>query len=388
VAAPDGTTAQIVGRPLARRLVWVDGYWYLFYYGTSHICYSSTADADATASTFGSEVDDIGLGSSIVYDLSVCTAGRYIHLCYLAGTTTVKYMRGTPSGGTITWASAVTAATSTSVRTMSICVTSDNHVVIAFTGASHSRVVRNANDTSSSSWSNDTAFPAAGGKQLSSSTGTYMWSVVVPLSSGSFYTVWVSASGTKALGRSCASDGTLGSVETVTDTNVTDYFGFSVNSWGDDVWVGWTSLATYYYIRARKRNSSGTWESSSPYLLNLWGGSGKGGDNIMPAITINRNSGDVFYFWWHTSSHHMYYMKFDYGKAAWDAVVDLGDTGAANDYGYLGSAVSDFNDYAIVYHAIGTSSPYTVGTFAISSPGGSNVGPSGGCCMFGGVGII
>ena len=149
---------------------------------------------------------------------------------------------------------------------MSICVTSDNHVVIAFTGASHSRVVRNANDTSSSSWSNDTAFPAAGGKQLSSSTGTYMWSVVVPLSSGSFYTVWVSASGTKALGRSCASDGTLGSVETCTDTNVTDYFGYSVNSWNGEVWIGWTSLATYYYIRVRKRNSSGTWESFAKEL--------------------------------------------------------------------------------------------------------------------------
>jgi hypothetical protein len=248
--------------------------------------------------------------------------------------------------------------------------------------------VRNANATSSGVWANDAAFPAAGGKQFSSSTGTYMWSVVVPLTGGSFFVTWVTASGTKMLGRSCTSTGTLGSVETCTDTNVTDYFGYSVNSWNGEVWIGWTSLATYYYIRVRKRNSSGTWESSSPYLLNLWGGSGKGGDNIIPTLTVNRSTGDVFAFWWHTSSHHMYYMVFRYGVGAWDAVVDLGDTGAANDYGYLGSAVSDFNDYAIVYHAIGTSSPWTVGTFAISSPGGSNVGPSGGCCMFGGVGII
>lgn len=388
MAAPDGTTAQIVGRPLARRLVWVDGYWYLFYYGTDHIVYSSTADADGTASTFGAEVEDIGQDGAIVYDLSVCTDGRYIHLCYLDSTTTVMYRRGLPAAGTITWDDADTAATSTSVRTMSIAVTDDSHVVIAFCGGSHARVVRNANSTSSATFAADANFPEAGGKQVSSSTGTYMWSVVVPLTSGSFYVCWVTASGTKMLGRSSTSAGSLGSVETVTDTNVTDYFGYCVNSWNGEVWVGWTSLATYYYIRARKRNSAGTWLSSSPYLLNLWGGSGKGGDNIIPTITINRTTGDVFYFWWHTSSHHMYYMKFNYGVGAWDAVVDLGDTGAANDYGYLGSTLSDSNNYAVVYHAVGTSTPWTVGTIAVSSPAGGGAGASGGCMMFGGVGII
>jgi hypothetical protein len=363
MAAPDGTTAQIVGRPLARRLVWVDGYWYLFYYGTDHIVYSSTADADGTASTFGDEVEDIGQDGSIVYDLSVCTDGRYIHLCYLDSTTTVMYRRGLPAAGTITWDAVDTAATSTGVRTMSIAVTSDNHVVIAFTGGSHARVVRNANTTSSAAFAADANFPEAGGKQISSSTGTNMWSVVVPLSSGSFYICWVPASGSAMLGRSCTSTGTLGSVETCSDTNVTDYFGYSVVSWNDDVWVAWTSLATYYYIRVRKRNSSGTW-------------------------SMNRSTGDIACFWRHTSDQHLWHMVFSYATASWSAATDDGDKGDSNDFGYLGSTFNEFNDVAVVYYAVNTSSPWVVNTFAISSPGGGNVGPSGGCVFFGGVGII
>lgn len=388
MAAPDGTTAQIVGRPLARRLVWVNGYWYLFYYGTDHIVYSSTADADCTDSTFGAEVEDIGLDGSIVYDLSVCTDGTYIHLCYLDGTTTVKYLRGLPAGGTITWDAVDTAATSTNVRTMSIAVTSDNHVVIAFTGASHARVVRNANTTASAVFAADANFPEAGGKQLSTSTGTNMWSVVVPLSGGSFYVIWVPASGQKALGRSCTSTGTLGSVETCSDTNVTDYFGFSVVSWNDDIWLAWTSLATYYYIRVRKRNSSGTWLSSSPYLLNLWGGSGKGGDNIIPTLSMNRSTGDIACFWRHTSDQHLWHMVFSYATASWSAANDDGDKGNSNDFGYLGSTFTEFNDFIVVYFAVNLSSPWVVNTLAISSPGGGNVGASGGCVMFGGMGIV
>lgn len=385
MTTPSGTTANITGRVYARRIHYAKGYWYVWYYGTDGIYWASTSDDDCLDSSFSSG-SSMGFSSGLVNDMSVAFDGTYFHVAYLNSTTDVKYRRGTPDGaGGITWDSAVTAATSTSVRVCSICVSSDSHVWIAFGGGSsfHARVVRNANTTSSSTWSNDTAFPSSGGKQISSSAVSTIYDQVVPMNDGTCYVAWVTASGGTMYGRTCASDGTLGSIETISTTSPADNFGWSLASFGNEVYAVWEGLATYYYTYYRHRSSAGSWDSA----IQIGGGSGIGADNVTPGLSVNQDTGDVFVWFRDNDNWHLYYRKYNYGTGLWDSTVDFGALESSGDMGYLSVTPVAYHDRVAAMTGYG-SSPYYIGTIVVSSPGGTGTGPSGGCMMFGGLGMI
>lgn len=386
----DGTTAQIVGRVISRRLIFIGGYYYMFYYGTSYLSWSSTNDPDCSEDQFGSEnaLDGIGVPSSLVYDLSVCTDGKYIHLVYLYSSSEIRYVRGTPDGsGGITWSSYQTVASGlTSARAFSICV-SGNYVYIGASAGSstqHARVWKNSNTVESATWSNDTNF-GSGGKQVSDTATANLFCQIAPITDG-VYCAWATAStGASLYGKTVSSTASLGSLETIsTSPTAADNFGWSMVSYNGEVWVAWEGLQTYYYTWVKHRTSAGSWESA----IQLGGGNGVGADNVTPVLSVNKDTGDVFCFYRHTSNYHVYYRKYDYGSATWESQVDWGASSATGDAGYFGSSYSNESGYVICYFGVGTSSPYKVENFALQAPLGGGCGPSGGCVNFGGVGIV
>jgi hypothetical protein len=381
----DGTTPQIVGRVIGRRHVYVKDYHYMFYYGQSYLSWSSTNDPDGTDSTFGSEnaLSGIGVASSLVYDLSVTTDGKYIHLVYLYGGTDIRYCRGTPDGaGGITWDSYQTVASSlTSPRVWSICVSGGYVYIGASAGSStqHARVWKSSNTVESATWSNDSNFGSSG-LQVSTTAVANLLCQIAPMSGG-IYCAWATAStGASLYGKTVSPTGTLGSLETIsTSPTAADNFGWSIVAYGNEVWCAWEGLATYYYTYVKHRTSGGTWESATQ----LGGGNGIGADNVTPVLSINQDTGDVFCFYRHTSNYHVYYRKFNYQSQTWETQVDWGASSATGDAGYFGASYNNDSGFVICYFGVNTASPYEVENLALEAPRGGMRGPSGGIMVGG-----
>jgi hypothetical protein len=97
---------------IGRSVVYVGGYFYAFYYRTTdgYLCYRSSPDGV----NWSSEVALWAIGGNDGY--AVYTDGTYIYVAYGTPTystyirtaSTAYTVRGTPSAGTITWASAIT----------------------------------------------------------------------------------------------------------------------------------------------------------------------------------------------------------------------------------------------------------------------------------------
>lgn len=225
-------------------------------------------------------------------------------------------------------------------------------------------MTRNGNKAADSdAWSTASGYP----KQCSSTDASGLYPNVVALAGGKWYCAWATASGGTIYGRLW--DGSsLSSIETISDTAPADAFGFSLNAWGDEVICAWEGQSTYYYTKVRRR-MSGSWIST----VNVGGGSGIGADNVMPSVTVNQDSGDIFVWFKHTTNYHLYYAKYDRNLGAWDAAVDVGSVGSPiTDAGYCNAALVAAGDYAVFCHAIGTSDPYSVCTYAVLSPGGGD----------------
>jgi len=96
---------------IGRSVVYVGGYFYAFYYRTTdgYLCYRSSSDGE----NWSSEVALWAIGRNDGY--AVYTDGTYIYVAYGTPTygssptaSTAYTVRGTPSAGTITWASPIT----------------------------------------------------------------------------------------------------------------------------------------------------------------------------------------------------------------------------------------------------------------------------------------
>jgi len=364
MATPDGTSAPIIGRPVNRKLIYVDGYWYLFYYGTDDFCYSSSTDADATHTTFGSEVE-LAFGTiASINDINVVTDGQYIHVAYLKSTT-LYYRRGSVSAGVISWSSEQTVTTGVS-RANCIAITTDSHVIISHTSSSHAYVSKNDNTTSSSTWTNASGFP----KQFSVTSNSGIYTTIMPLASGKIYCVWCRASAAHVYGREWTGSAFVpaSSEDQISDYVAADANGFSAysDSTGRVYTIWECNTGSYYYSRCRRRLAAGTFDSA----VNVGGGNGVGGDNVMPCLTVNQSTGDVIAFYKHYSNQHLLTRYYTNSTSTWETEVDKGAQDDANDDGYINCTATTFNGYAVCGLGVKTTSPYEVHTISVVSATG------------------
>lgn len=353
------------------------GYWYLVYSDGTNIRYVSTADPTCDPSSFGSETV-IKAGSNGSYAQALFDD----IYCYMASCTPdsnpIKIRRGLCSGGSISWETEATAATGTQMRVTSMDIMEDGSILIGYYDTNKAKVTRLTN--TNGSWSVASGYPMTVSDSGEDSVNHYV--KVLALTGSKWYVLYCGVTGGHIYGK-LWNGSSLSSREQCTDVIASATPRWDARAVGDNVFLAWNGQLSMFNLYRRVR-SSGTWGTTA--TMATMGGSDY---DKVPAVSVNKDTGDVFVAWQgYSNAVHVYYQKYTALTSSWGSTVDaVTESALPNKYQIVGLNRAQ-NDSVLFFYLSG-SSPYTLDNIHIESLTASagGVGPSGGVA-YGGIMII
>lgn len=331
-----------------RKLFFAKGLFWVFYgyYNPDGIYYRTSSDGISwSGETLVTNLSRYGYIFSLFFD------GTYVHYVSANGGN-VYYRRGEPQNdGTISWSAVEQTAVSGGVnRYPSICVDSDGYAWIGYYVSNYPYVTKNANNDGT--WTTDEAFPY----QLSTTSGSIWWVIVVPLTSSKVYVVYA-LDFYSVYGQ--LYDGGWGSEETISELTLEYGYHASAINVGNDVHVSYIgNAATKYQIRYRKRTYGVGWGTDTLVHDNIPYVSPKYTSVLSEASLL----GELRCFWMgDPTADHVYYKKMKNG--IWDPSPSDWIDESTDDLKYFEQITAFFTDYGGkigVAYLTKTASPYNV----------------------------
>lgn len=353
------------------------GYWYLLWSNGTNIVYASTDDPNCDPTTFGLEnIIKAGADGS---HFQALFDGIYCHLFSVApDSNPIKYRRGTCSGGSISWDAEVTAASGTQMRITSVDITDTGNLLIGYYDTNKAKVSRNSN--TDGTWSTTSGYPMELSGSGEDSISHYV--KVLDLGGGTWLGLYCGVTGGHIYGRYW-NGSNLAAREQCTDVIASAQPRWDARAVGSTVYLAWNGQPSMFNLYRRVR-SSGSWGTTVTMVT--MGGSDY--DKI-PAVSVNKDTGDVFVAWQGFSDAlHIYYQKYAAATSSWGSIIDAASRSALpNKYSTCGlnRAQSD----SVLFFFLSGSSPYALDNIRIESLTASagGAGPSGGVAV-GGIMII
>jgi len=352
------------------------GYFYLFFSDGTNIKYVSTSDSSFNPTTFGTAVT-VKAGSDGSY-FQVIFQDPYVYMVSVTpDSKPIKFRRGLCSGGSISWDTEVTGPTGTQMRVTGIDITDEGYVLVAYYADNGAYVSKNANKDGT--WSTASGYP----KRLDDADSVNHMVKVLDMGSGNWYGMYCGVTGGHIYGRYW-NGSTLATKEQCTDVITSAVHRWDARAVGSTIFLAWNGQSGNFYLYRRVR-SGGSWGTTAT----IWTGGGSDYDKV-PAVSVNKDLGDVYVAWQnYPSSAHVYYQKYTGATSSWGSTVDaVTESALPNPYQIVG--ISRAMNNSLVFAYLSGSSPYTLDILRFesltSSSGGT--GPSGGMMMYGGIGII
>lgn len=158
---------------------------------------------------------------------------------------------------------------------------------------------------------------------------------------------------------------------------------WDARAYGSTVYLAWNGQPSMFNLYRRVR-TAGSWGTTA--IIATMGGSDY---DVVPAVCVNKDLGDVYIAWQgYSSATHVYYVKYTALTSSWGSIVDaVTETALPNKYQLVGLNRAQNN--SVIFHYLSGSSPYTLDNIRIESLTASagGVGPSGGVAC-GGIMII
>lgn len=301
--------------PFQRKLLYANGYYYIFYSDGDKIVYRSSSDGITWSNPYTVKTYP-HTGTALGEDFSFTFDGTYIHCAWAQGTISpadrgLEYRRGKPkANGEIEWTTAYWIVAYTSGGTEAlyrphICIDSNGYPWIGFfrrnfTFSTIRPVIIKNVYKDGSDWTNDFApYDLTFGSETDDS-----WVVSPqPLTGGKIYAVFV--------GQNQGLKGRLynagwGAIESY-GTDYPKVWNFSATSIGDIVHLAYTDRADPASIRYLKRD--GSWGSEEVIASDVE-------DIDNPVISMH---GSIPYVMWSKANDHIYYA---YKNGAWSSAID------------------------------------------------------------------
>ncbi|NLT36761.1 MAG: hypothetical protein GXX95_01185 [Methanomassiliicoccus sp.] len=373
---PTSTSSSALYYGMGSKPGFAGGYWFLPYSNGTNIVYVSNDDPECAPANFGSPTT-IKAGSDGSY-FQALLQGEY---CYLASVTPdsnpIKIRRGNCSGGAISWDAEATGATGTQMRITSMDIDPDGAILIGYYADNKARVTKLTYD--GSSWSVAFGYPMTVSDSGEDSVNMYV--KVLALTSGKWMCLYCGVTGGHIYEK-IWNGSALGSRVQASSIICSATPRWDARAYGDKVVLAWNAQDILFNIYRREFDGS-SWGTAVEIEHNC-------DYDDVPAVSVNKDSGDFFIAWQDfPTTSHVYYQKYTALTDTWGSVVDAAtESSLPNNYQMMGINQA-VNDSVLFFYQIG-STPYAIDNIRIESLTASagGAGPSGGCMIFGGVGIL
>ena len=320
------------------------GLWWMFWFDGTNLVYSSCATLTGTWAGKATAVSGMTEGG-----WAIASDGTYLHIGYYVGTA-LNYIQCSPaSNGTLNPATIQTVIASGGVvgYSPSICVSSDGYVCIGFVGSSNTYpyLVRNAYQSSSSTWTTASGFPV-----LLASLVQYSPHIAPGLSG--YINVLFAATSTTIGFRTVSPTASLSSIETVNLASTTmpsQNFPIVVDPSTGTTYIAYVDGSNN--LKTRARTSGGTWDGSEATHSTVAG--------TYPALERDVIMGNVYVIWIDASNNVYYDM---WNGSAWGGATLLQNesTDGGLTQMILNAPQSSQNGYLAVSYKTKSASPYNV----------------------------
>lgn len=281
VAADDTTIQAALGYPIAHKVGYAQGRWWVFYCDGTNIVYRTSTDG----TTWSAKTTVCA--STLGYDFCMEMDGSYVHYIRGSNVGTLYYRRGTlGTDGTITWTAAENSAgaggSSNSVKALRF--DSSGALIYSYRRDNYIYTNRMSSPTTGT-WTSDSGYP----KAASTTSGSGLQSTITLLSSGKNYTIFGQTDTASKLKGVLWDGSAMGSEADISLTNLGLRYGFTVTVDGDDD-LHLAYLGSDNHIYYRHRDPNGTWDAAE---LDV---SGAVTSTTAPFISIDTN-GVVYVLW-------------------------------------------------------------------------------------------
>lgn len=342
------TNAYASAYGFQRKCFHAAGLFWAFYSDGTNAGWEFSADGTTWTGAFTS------IGACIYGQrFSVWFDGTYIHYIRWDGAAqNMYYRRGTPvNDGSINWCAVQQTAYEGGIMDEYLypCITVDTNGyawigALYYDGDSRPFVLKNANNDGT--WTTDFAY------ELSAVDDT-LWKVCpVSLTDGKVYVIYCRSS-QLPLGNLWNGATWAGEENNLADFNIEDGYGFSAVAKADDIEFVYNRDVTYQ-IRHNTRVWGVGWDAADVLVQDAVT------DSCDPALSIDPSANELYCFWTHVTSDHVYYKK--YSSGSWGGLVDWIDESTDDiQYDYLiSSFYTVYGSYIGLIYVTKTGSPYNV----------------------------